>query len=139
MRRASTSPAACSTPDNGYDAFSLDNVRATLSDQPGHDRQETIYGSAKLSVAGASFDTQAHLGAATSDIAYGYDEDWVFPGFHPWGYNSTDNYLRDRSHAHRRTAAALDARRTHRRRHGLDRRALSARSGRRSAPPVHLP
>ena len=83
--------------DNGYDAFSLDNVRATLSDQPGHDQQETVYGSAKLSVAGASFDTQAHLGAATSDIAYGYDEDWVFPGFHPWGYNSTDNYLRDRS------------------------------------------
>ena len=83
--------------DNGYDAFSLDNVRTTLSDQPGHDRQRTIYGSAKLSLDGSSFDTQAHLGAASSDIAYGYDEDWVYRGFHPWGYNSTDNYLRDRT------------------------------------------
>ena len=83
--------------DNGYDAFSLDNVRTTLSDQPGHDRQKTVYGSAKLSLDGSAFDTQAHLGAASSDIAYGYDEDWVYRGFHPWGYNSTDNYLRDRA------------------------------------------
>ena len=83
--------------DNGYDAFSLDNVRTTLSDQPGHDQQKTIYGSAKLSLDGSSFDTQAHLGVANSDIAYGYDEDWVYRGFHPWGYNSTDNYLRDRA------------------------------------------
>jgi outer membrane cobalamin receptor len=27
--------------DNGYDAFSLDNTRTTLSDKPGHDRQES--------------------------------------------------------------------------------------------------
>ena len=30
-----------------------------------------------------------------SDIAYGYDEDWTFDGFHPIGYSSTDLYLRD--------------------------------------------
>ena len=83
--------------DNGYDAFSLDNVRKTLADQPGHDRQETIYGTAKLAVDGSSFATQAHVGWATSDIAYGYDADWVFAGFHPSGYNATDNYLRDRT------------------------------------------
>ena len=28
--------------DGGYDAFSLDNVRTTLSDNPGNDRQETL-------------------------------------------------------------------------------------------------
>ena len=33
--------------DNGYDAFSLDNTRITLSDKPGHDRQETFAGSLK--------------------------------------------------------------------------------------------
>ena len=35
------------------------------------------------------------LGWVDSDIAYGYDEDWTFDGFHPIGYSSTDLYLRD--------------------------------------------
>ena len=35
------------------------------------------------------------MGWVDSDIAYGYDEDWAFDGFHPYGYNSTDLYLRD--------------------------------------------
>ena len=34
-------------------------------------------------------------GWVDSDIAYGYDEDWTFSGFHPFGYSSTDLYLRD--------------------------------------------
>ena len=83
--------------DNGYDAFSLDNVRATLSDQPGHDRQKTTYGTVRLDWLGSSVSTQAHVGLASSDIAYGYDVDWVYNGFHPWGYSYTDDYLRDRS------------------------------------------
>ena len=83
--------------DNGYDAFSLDNVRATLSDQPGHDRQETTYGTVRLDWHGRRASTQAHVGLARSDIAYGYDVDWVYEGFHPWGYSYTDDYLRDRS------------------------------------------
>ncbi len=33
---------------------------------------------------------------AQSNIAYGYDEDWVFSGFHPFEYSSTDHYFRDR-------------------------------------------
>ena len=83
--------------DNGYDAFSLDNDRNTLSDQPGHDRQETHYGSARLGwdIADA-FGLEGTLAYATSDIEYGYDEDWTFDGFHPFGYSSTDNYVRDR-------------------------------------------
>jgi outer membrane receptor protein involved in Fe transport len=35
------------------------------------------------------------VGWVDSDIAYGYDEDWTFDGFHPFGYSSTDFYLRD--------------------------------------------
>ena len=83
--------------DNGYDAFSLDNVRTTLSDQPGHDRQKTTYGTAQLAWQGGGVSAQAHVGNARSDIAYGYDVDWVHDGFHPWGYSYTDDYLRDRT------------------------------------------
>ena len=82
--------------DNGYDAFSLDNVRTTLSDQPGHDQQTTSYGSITARWQGRGVDGLAQAGLAGSDIAYGYDEDWVYEGFHPWGYTSTDEYLRDR-------------------------------------------
>ena len=83
--------------DNGYDAFSLDNIRATLSDQPGHDQQKTTYGTARLDWRGGGVAAQAHVGIARSDIAYGYDVDWVYDGFHPWGYSYTDDYLRDRA------------------------------------------
>ena len=83
--------------DNGYDAFSLDNVRTTLSDQPGHDQQETTYATAQLDWQGSGVSAQAHIGRAQSDIAYGYDVDWVHDGFHPWGYSYTDDYLRDRT------------------------------------------
>ena len=83
--------------DNGYDAFSLDNIRVTRSDQPGHDRQKTTYGTARLGWQGSGVSAQAQVGMANSDIAYGYDVDWTYEGFHPWGYNYTDDYLRDRS------------------------------------------
>lgn len=83
--------------DNGYDAFSLDNVRDTLSDQPGFDRQRSNLLSGRLSFNQfEKFKVQALLGLASSETEYGYDEDWVFPGFHPWEYASTDNYFRDR-------------------------------------------
>ena len=31
----------------------------------------------------------------TSDLDYGYDEDWTFTGFHPNGYTSFDGYFRE--------------------------------------------
>ncbi len=83
--------------DNGYDAFSLDNDRTTFSDQPGRDEQETRYGSVALSWDVSEVAAFAGtLGFARSDSDYGYDEDWAFAGFHPFGYSSTDRYLRDR-------------------------------------------
>ena len=86
--------------NNGYDAFSLDNIRTTLADEPGHDRQETLYGSAGVKLHdNAAFTVEAHVGAAASDMAYGYDADWVYVGFHPWGYSGTDDYVRDRNTA----------------------------------------
>ena len=83
--------------DNGYDAFTLDNSRNTLSDQPGWDRQETLAGAISGQWSGSDlFTMKSVLSAARSDTEYGYDEDWTHVGFHPWEYSSTDNYLRDR-------------------------------------------
>ncbi len=82
--------------DNGYDAFSLDNIRHTLSDEPGHDRQESTSIGVESTWNLTGFDLVGIINAADSDIEYGYDEDWTFTGFHPFGYTSTDNYLRDR-------------------------------------------
>lgn len=82
--------------NNGYDAFSLDNDRNTLSDEPGFDLQETSY--AALSVNWHLSDAvmfEGSLARADSDIDYGYDEDWTFAGF-PDGYVSTDRYIRER-------------------------------------------
>jgi outer membrane receptor protein involved in Fe transport len=83
--------------DNGYDAFSLDNDRNTLSDAPGQDRQQSTFGSAQLNTAlGEAVTLQATVGYADSDIDYGYDEDWTYAGFDPIGYTSEDRYRRDR-------------------------------------------
>lgn len=91
--------------DNGYDAFSLDNDRNTRADEPGQDAQKTAYlalnASRELT---DSILSEVAIGWVDSDIAYGYDEDWTFAGFHPAGYSSTDLYLRDV------TTATLDLR-----------------------------
>ena len=51
--------------NNGYDAFSLDNIRTTLADEPGYDTQETLYGSAGIRWHdNPAFSVEAHVGAA---------------------------------------------------------------------------
>lgn len=82
--------------DNGYDAFSLDNTRHTLSDEPGFDRQDSTYFSLKSHWQLGNMDVEMLLNQADSDLDYGYDEDWSYTGIHPWGYTSTDHYLRER-------------------------------------------
>ena len=92
--------------DNGYDAFSLDNTRQTLSDTPGHDRQK----SSAVAVnsywtANDKFDFMGLINVVNSNLEYGYDEDWAFPDIcagqecNGWEYNSKDNYLRDRENS----------------------------------------
>lgn len=82
--------------DNGYDAFSLDNTRTTLSDDPGHDRQETSAFAAKSTWTGHdAFTLESSLSYSDSNLEYGYDEDWVYDGFHVDGYTAFDNYIRD--------------------------------------------
>ncbi|WP_116368631.1 TonB-dependent receptor [Parahaliea mediterranea] len=83
--------------DNGFDAFSLDNTRHTLSDQPGHDRQESTALALDWRQSLAAFDLEASLSLATSDTEYAFDEDWSFVGIAPdLEYSSYDQYLRDR-------------------------------------------
>lgn len=95
--------------DNGYDAFSLDNTRETLSDEPGIDRQKTSAFSANFNYQGfEAFTLMALVSTAESDLAYGYDEDWAYAGISDpanienqdyayWEYSSQDYYFRDKS------------------------------------------
>ena len=81
--------------DNGYDAFSLDNDNKTLSDEPGFDEHQTHAVSARSTTNTTAGDFILIATHASHNIAYGYDEDWTFTGFHPWGYTSFDAYYRD--------------------------------------------
>mgnify|MGYP006074136925 CR=1 FL=1 len=89
--------------ENGYDSFSLDNTRHTFSDQPGHDRQETLAFSIESEWKNNSqFDVISLMSYSSSDLEYGFDEDWSYSAIcadYSCGgsaYKSTDNYLRDR-------------------------------------------
>ena len=82
--------------DNGYDAFTLDNSRTTLSDEPGRDMQSSVAFAVDSTWEMDSFDLELILGLADSDMEYSYDEDWTFAGIHPDGYMSRDSYIRDR-------------------------------------------
>ncbi|MDQ7048270.1 MAG: TonB-dependent receptor [Enterobacterales bacterium] len=93
--------------NNGYDAFSLDSNRTTLSDKPGKDTQKTNAFALSLDwLLSADLTLKASLSHADSDIEYAYDEDWSNPticdntacdsslfGF-DWWYSSYDQYLR---------------------------------------------
>ena len=92
--------------DNGYDAFSLDNTRHTLSDTPGQDRHKATAVAVESSWQGAeTFKVISLVSFADNDLEYGYDEDWAFPDIcvgqsctYP-GYNSKDNYSRERDNS----------------------------------------
>jgi len=83
--------------NNGYDAFSLDNTRHTLSDQPGHDDQDSTALGLEWHRDGGAVRLETAVTAAFTDTDYGYDEDWSYVGIAPgWEYSSTDRYQRSR-------------------------------------------
>ncbi|QMW14895.1 TonB-dependent receptor [Pseudoalteromonas sp. MT33b] len=93
--------------NNGYDAFTLDNSRFSVADEPGEDNQESIaVGLANIYTGFDWFDVSLNVSGIDSELLYSYDEDWVCndetqpqlcaAGLHEWGYSSTDAYLRDR-------------------------------------------
>jgi iron complex outermembrane recepter protein len=72
--------------DNGYDAWTLDNSRVTLSDKPGVDAQRSLALAVRLD---ADLNDAVSLRSVTTvadaDIAFSYDGDW---GNEPyWGVN----------------------------------------------------
>ena len=82
--------------DNGYDDFSLDNNRTTQSNAPGRDKQQSVFGGARLDWALGFAHLTGVINYADTAIDYGYDEDWTHEDFHPDAYISTDRYRRDR-------------------------------------------
>ncbi|WP_411360992.1 TonB-dependent receptor [Pseudidiomarina sp. YC-516-91] len=84
--------------DNGYDAFSLDNDRTTLSDEPGEDDLRSRAGRLALTYSGwQAAEVELSLSTLTADSVYSYDEDWSYVGIAPgWEYSSFDAYERER-------------------------------------------
>lgn len=93
--------------NNGYDAFTFDNSRDSVADEPGQDNQKSYaVGIANTYTGFDKFDVSLNVSAIDSELLYSYDEDWVCndinepqlcaAGLHPWGYSSTDIYNRDR-------------------------------------------
>ncbi|MEZ5515555.1 MAG: TonB-dependent receptor [Steroidobacteraceae bacterium] len=63
--------------DNGYDAFSIDNSRTTLSDQPGRDAQRSRGAALRFDYAGwQSAALRAVSAVADSRSNYSFDGDW---------------------------------------------------------------
>ena len=82
--------------DNGYDAFSLDNTRQTLSDEPGEDSLRLTSAFIRWRHSGEGADSQFQLSTMDADSIYSYDEDWSYVGIRPfWEYSSFDAYERD--------------------------------------------
>ena len=84
--------------DNGYDAFSLDNTRQTLSDQPGEDDLRARAARVATTYLGWQ-GTELQLAGSwlRADSTYSFDEDWSYEGIAPgWDYISFDEYLRKR-------------------------------------------
>jgi outer membrane receptor protein involved in Fe transport len=67
--------------DNGYDAFTLDNSRNSLSDDPGEDKQRTNAVALKTDwQANDAVIIQTETTYSESDITYSYDVDWGYDG-----------------------------------------------------------
>jgi len=63
--------------DNGYDAWSIDNSRRSLSDRPGKDAQKADGGSLRIETRAGSIGSLTAIAAlADSDGDYSFDGDW---------------------------------------------------------------
>lgn len=89
--------------DNGYNAFSLENTRHTRSDEPGHDRQESIAIALQSTWDGSAvYVLEAQMTVEDSNLEYGFDWDWS--DVDTIGDRGFENNARDRQ------AASLDVR-----------------------------
>ena len=85
--------------DNGYDAFTFDNSRVSHADEPGEDSQKTDAFALKSTYAFEGMKLFSRVSYSTSDMVYGYDEDWSYQGEFSedlWPYSSYDEYAREK-------------------------------------------
>jgi iron complex outermembrane recepter protein len=83
--------------DNGYDAFTLNNSRHSLSDQPGKDKQNTNAFALKTDYrANSKIQLQSNLTYVKSDVNYSYDGDWANPSYDPGIFTATESFKRKR-------------------------------------------
>lgn len=82
--------------DNGYDAFTFDNSRVSLADEPGEDTQKTDALAIKSTKDFNAFRLVSKLSYSNSDMTYSYDEDWAYPDFHEDAWTGFDAYVRDK-------------------------------------------
>ncbi|CAM3659574.1 TonB-dependent receptor [Rheinheimera salexigens] len=83
--------------DNGFDAFSLDQNRTTLSDNPGQDIIRSKALALQAEYSGVPYFTAfGQISWLDANSDYGFDEDWSYVGIHPDEYATTDRYLRNR-------------------------------------------
>lgn len=84
--------------DNGYDAWSLDISRVTLSDDPGKDSQRANGGSMRLETAAAANRFTAIASYADSDSLNSFDADWGnAESWAPFTYEYFGRYARERT------------------------------------------
>jgi iron complex outermembrane recepter protein len=77
--------------DNGYDAFSIDNSRTTLSDKPGQDTQLARALAVRLDFSAESFDIINRTSIGNSHSVYSFDGDWG--NDQSWGTHSPYDYF----------------------------------------------
>jgi len=82
--------------NNGFDAFTLDNSRTSLADEPGKDEQQTHALSVTYTQAlNQAVNLETTLSGSTSDAVYSFDEDWMYPELHAESYSYFDSYKRE--------------------------------------------
>jgi len=77
--------------DNGYDAFSIDNSRVTLSDKPGQDAQISRALAMRLDYEAEAFTIVSRSTAGKSRSVYSFDGDWG--NDISWGAESPYDYF----------------------------------------------
>jgi len=77
--------------DNGYDAFSIDNSRTTLSDKPGQDAQISRALGMRLDYETDVFQVVSRTSWSNSRSVYSFDGDWG--NDESWGANSPYDYF----------------------------------------------
>jgi len=88
--------------DSGYDAFSLDNDRHTISDEPGYDRQQALSFAAKsFWQINPQLSLETIVSWSDADTQFAYDEDWSNPDIcvgipFCYPYSNTDRQKRSR-------------------------------------------